>query len=110
MKSVQLVVVAAFTFSLVEMGTSQCDEAAAVHETLSPFMTEMREDLAAVKDKVDSLDRDLEEHKNKTTTELDQMNSKLDSLDSKQDSLSMTVMTGNSELEHNVLTNVTKEL
>ena len=40
--------------------------AAAVHETLSPFMTEMREDLAAVKEKVDSLSRDLEEHKNKT--------------------------------------------
>ena len=91
--------------------------AAAVHETLSPFMTEMKEDLAAVKEnmtrvegKVDSLSRDLEEHKNKTTTELVDMNSKLDSLDSKQDGLNMTVMTVNSELEHNVLTNVTKEL
>ena len=84
--------------------------AAAVHETLSPFMTEMRENLTAVKEKVDSLSRDLEEHKNKTTTELVDMNSKLDSLDSKQDGLSMTVMTVNSELEHNVLTNVTKEL
>ena len=71
--------------------------AAAVHETLSPFMTEMREDLAAVKEKVDSLSRDLEEHKNKSTTEL-------------VDGLNMTVMTVNSELEHNVLTNVTKEL
>ena len=57
--------------------------AAAVHETLSPFMTEMKEDLAAVKTemkeelaavrenltriegKVDSISRDLEEHKNK---------------------------------------------
>ena len=29
--------------------------AVAVHETLSPFMTEMREDLAAIKGKVDSL-------------------------------------------------------
>ena len=125
--------------------------AAAVHETLSPFMTEMKEDLAAVKRelkesktavteikedldvvmnkinltagntemrenlapvkcKVDSLSRDLEEHKNKTTTELVDMNSKLDSLDSKQDGLNMTMMTVNSELEHNVLTNVTKEL
>ena len=43
-------------------------------------------------------------------TELVDMNSKLDSLDSKQDGLNMTVMTVNSELEHNVLTNVTKEL
>ena len=106
--------------------------AAAVHETLSPFMTEMREDLAAVKtemredltavktemredltafkEKVDSLSGDLEEHKNKTTTELVDMNSKLDSLGSKQDGLNMTVMTVNSELEQNVLTNVTKEL
>ena len=95
--------------------------AAAVHETLSPFMTEMREDLAAVKtkmredlaavkEKVDSLSRDLEGYKNKTTTQLADMNSKLDSLDSKQNVLSMTVMTVNSELEHNVLTNVTKEL
>ena len=40
--------------------------AAAVHETLSPFMTEMRENLAAVARKVDSLSRDLEDHKNKT--------------------------------------------
>ena len=81
--------------------------AAAVHEILSPFMTEMREhlaavktemreDLATVKEKVDSLSRDLEEHKNKTTTQMVDMNSKLDSV--------------NSELEHNVLTNVTKEL
>ena len=73
-------------------------------------MTEMKEDLAAVKEKVDSLSKDLEEHKNKTTTQLVDMNSKLDSLDSKQDGLSMTVTTVNSELEHNVLTNVTKEL
>ena len=102
--------------------------AAAVYETLSPFMTEMREylaadktevkeELAAVKEhltriegKVDSLSRDLEEHKNKTTTELVDMNTKLDSLDSKQGDLNMTVMTVNSELEHNVLTNVTKGL
>ena len=46
---------------------------AAVYETLSPFMTEMRKDMAAVREdltrieeKVDSLSRDLEEHKNKT--------------------------------------------
>ena len=95
--------------------------AAAVRETLSPFMTEMNEDLAAVKtemkenlaavrEKVDSLSRHLEEHKNKTTTELVDINSKLDSLDSKQNGLSMKVTTVNSELEHNVLANVTKEL
>ena len=72
MKRLLLVVVTAFTFSLVGMGASQCDGepnasnkavivdilhlsvvriAAVLHETLrlSPFTTEMREDLAAVK-------------------------------------------------------------
>ncbi|CAI8049484.1 hypothetical protein GBAR_LOCUS27246, partial [Geodia barretti] len=52
MKSLQLVVVATFTFSLLETGASQCDVvrlAAAVHETLSPFMTEMKQELAFVK-------------------------------------------------------------
>ena len=73
--------------------------AAAVHEILSPFMTEIKEDLAAIKENLTRIE-----------TELADMNSKLDSLDSKQDGLSMTVMTVNSELEHNVLTNVTKEL
>ena len=119
MKSLQLVVVAVFTFFLMGMGASQCDGenasnkavivdvlhlsvvrlAAAVRETLSPLMTEIKEDLAAVGERVDSLSRDLGEHKNKTTTELVDMNSKLDSLDSKQDDLNMTVITVNSELE-----------
>ncbi|CAI8029647.1 hypothetical protein GBAR_LOCUS16823 [Geodia barretti] len=96
MKSLQLVVVAAFAFSLLETGASQCDVvrlAAAVHETLSPFMTEIREDLSRIESKVDSLSGDIEEHKNKTAAEL-----------------SMTVTTAHSELERNVLTNVTKEL
>ena len=73
--------------------------AAAVHETLSPFMTEMKEELAAVKKNLTRIE-----------TQLIDMNSKIDSLDSKQDGLSMKVTTVNSELEHNVLTNVTKEL
>ena len=106
--------------------------AAAVHETLSPFMTEMREDLAAVKAEIredlaavkTEMREDLaavktevkeelaavKKNLTRIETELVDMNSKLDSLDSKQDGLSMTVMTVNSELEHNVLTNVTKEL
>ena len=131
--------------------------AAAVYETLSPFMTEMKEDLAAVKtevkedlaavknemrqdmatvkenltrieteladtnSKLDSLDSSvsqefsvvktrLQEYSSQTALKHQTLNSKLDSLDSKQDGLSMTVMTVNSELEHNVLTNVTKEL
>ncbi|CAI8017999.1 hypothetical protein GBAR_LOCUS10873, partial [Geodia barretti] len=106
MKSLQLVVVAVFAFSLMQTGASQCDVvrlAAAVHETLSPFMTEMRESLAAVKTemkedlsrietKVHSLSGDIEEHKNKTAE------------------LSMTVTTAHSELERNVLTNVTNGL
>ena len=81
--------------------------AAAVHETLSPFMSEMRKGLESVRkemreglesvrkemregvagnknevlsrieEKVDSLSRDLEEHKNITTTELADTNSNL---------------------------------
>ena len=77
------------TFSVVRL-------AAAVHETLSPFMSEIREGLESVRkemregvagnknevlsrieEKVDSLSRDLEEHKNKTTTELAGTNSNL---------------------------------
>ena len=94
--------------------------AAAVYEALSPFMMEIKEDLDTVKENltrhtqieeiVDSLNGDLKKHKNKTTTEFADINSKLDSLNSKQDGLNMTVMTVNSELEHNVLTNITKEL
>ncbi|CAI8033559.1 hypothetical protein GBAR_LOCUS18925 [Geodia barretti] len=96
MKSLWVVVVAGFIFSLLQIGTCQCDVvrlAAAVHETLSPFMTEMREDLSRIEGKVDSLSGDIEEHKNKTAAEH-----------------SMTVTTVHSELERNVLTNVTKEL
>ncbi|CAI8058173.1 hypothetical protein GBAR_LOCUS31619, partial [Geodia barretti] len=96
MRNLQLVVVAVFAFSLIQTGASQCDVVrltAAVYETLSPFMTEMREDLSRIESKVDSLSGDIEEHKNKTATEL-----------------SMTVTTVHSELERNVLTNVTKEL
>ena len=81
--------------------------AAAVHETLSPFMTEIREDLAAVKTEMKEDLAAVKENLTRIETELAE---KLDSLDSKQDGLSMTVMTVNSELEHNVLTNVTKEL
>ena len=95
--------------------------AAAVHETLSPFMTEMkehlaaiktemREDLAAVKTEVKKELATVKKNLTRIETELVDMKSKLDSLDSKQDGLSMTVMTVNTELEHSVLTNVTKEL
>ncbi|CAI8049114.1 hypothetical protein GBAR_LOCUS27048, partial [Geodia barretti] len=55
MKSLQVVLVAGFIFSLLQIGTCQCDVvrlAAAVHETLSPFTTEMREGLAAVKTEI----------------------------------------------------------
>ena len=93
-------------------------ETTEVREGLAALKTDILEDMVAVKEnltiliegKVDALSRDLKEHKNKATTEMVDMGSKLDSLDSKQDGLRMTVMTVNSELEHNVLTNVTKEL
>ena len=84
--------------------------AAAVHETLSPFMPEMKEDLAAVKTEVKKELAAVKKNLTRIETQLVDMNSKIDSLDSKQDGVSMKVTTVNSELEHNVLTNVTKEL
>ncbi|CAI8054598.1 hypothetical protein GBAR_LOCUS29787 [Geodia barretti] len=182
MKSLQLVVVAAFAFSLLETGAPQCDVlrvVGAMYETLGPLLTEMKQELASVKtelreglaqvkenltniqqqvnaltetvsnmeqnsndeqttglhtklDMVKSLlvsvnssmseglsgvKTELQEHSGQTASELagletnqETIDSKLDSLDSKQDGLSMTVTTAHSELEQNVLTNVTKEL
>ena len=97
----------------------------------------MREEFRAV-------ERQFQEHKNQTTSELSDLHtslqsthtdhltqicdkvdilnsriinvssatidSKLDLLDSKQDELDMKVMSINSELEHNILTNITKQL
>ncbi|CAI8007604.1 hypothetical protein GBAR_LOCUS5292, partial [Geodia barretti] len=64
-----------------------------MRDRLATVKTEMKEDLSRIEGKIDSLSGDIEEHKNKTATEL-----------------SMTVTTVHSELERNVLTNVTKEL
>ena len=90
--------------------------AAAVHETLSPFMSEMREGLESVRkemregvagnknevlsrieEKVDSLSRDLEEHKNKTTTELAGTNSNLLAVNTSMSEGLMAVNTSMSE-------------
>ena len=100
MKTSQLVMTV-FILSLMEMGASQCDGekcyqksceyyvflhlsvvrlAAAVRETLSPFMTEIikglaivknnmsfvKEDVLRIEGKIDSVSIDIEEHKNKT--------------------------------------------
>ena len=73
--------------------------AIAVHETLSPFMTEMREGLAAVKTematmkrnlrvmegKVDHLSREVTTHKNQTTSGLVTMDSVNSSIESVKD-------------------------
>ena len=81
MKSLQVVLVAGFIFSLLQIGTCQCDGekycmmeimrdsknvhlsvvrlAAAVHETLSSFTTEMREGLAAVKENMTSVQEEI---------------------------------------------------
>ena len=40
--------------------------AAAVHEILSPFTTDIKKDLTRIEEKVEDLSTDLEEHKNKT--------------------------------------------
>ena len=86
-----------------------------MREGLAGDKKEMREDtvvkvLSRIEEKVNSLSKELEEHKNKTTAELADIDSKLDSLDTKQDTLSSTVTTLTSELEHSVLINVTEEL
>ncbi|CAI8058168.1 hypothetical protein GBAR_LOCUS31619 [Geodia barretti] len=114
MKSLQLVVVAAFTFSLMQTGASQCDVVrltAAVYETLSPFMTEMREGLAAVKENLTNIQQQV----NSLTETVNNLEQTLQQNNDEQTTrlhggLNMTVTTAHSELERNVLTNVTKEL
>ena len=79
-------------------------------EGLSAVNTSMSEGLSGVK-------TELQEHSSQTASGLvgletnqETIDSKIDSLDSKLDGLSMTLTTVHSELERNVLTNVTKEL
>ena len=63
---------------------------------------------------VEAIRRDLEEHRlyvNQRLSNLEEnMNRNLDLLDSKQDDLNIKVTSINSQLEHNILTNVTKQL
>ena len=63
------------------------------------------------------IESQLEQHNNHVTSELIELEidhnttySKLDSLDTKQDELNMKVMSVSSELEQNILSNVTEEL
>ena len=95
---------------LDEQTTGLCTKLDMVKSLLISVNTSMSEGLSGVK-------TELQEHSSQTASELagletnqETIDSKLDSLDSKQDGLSMTVMTAHSELEQNVLTNVTKEL
>ncbi|CAI8058172.1 hypothetical protein GBAR_LOCUS31619 [Geodia barretti] len=114
MRNLQLVVVAVFAFSLIQTGASQCDVVrltAAVYETLSPFMTEMREGLAAVKENLTNIQQQV----NSLTETVNNLEQTLQQNNDEQTTrlhggLNMTVTTAHSELERNVLTNVTKEL
>ena len=92
-----------------------------VRSLLISVNTSMSEGLSAVNSSVSEglsgVKTELQEHSSQTASELagletnqETIDSKLDSLDSKQDGFSMTVTTAHSELERNVLTNVTKEL
>ena len=110
---------------LISVNTSMSQE---LETRLQEHSTQTASAHQDIDSKLDSLDSSvsqefsvvktrIQEHSSQTASELagletsqQTIDSKLDSLDSKQDSLSMTVMTVNSELEHNVLTNVTKEL
>ena len=110
---------------LISVNTSMSQE---LKTRLQEHSTQTASEHQDIDSKLDSLDSSvsqefsvvktrLQEHSSQTASELagletsqQTIHSKLDSLDSKQDGLSMTVMTVNSELEYNVLTNVTKEL
>ena len=90
----------------------------AVYETLSPLLTEMkqelatemREGLAALRENLTTIQQQVNSLTETVSNMEQNSNSKLDSLDSKLDGLSMTLTMVHSELERNVLTNVTKEL
>ena len=98
--------------------------AGAVNAVLAPFMTEMREGLAAVKsvqatmkEDVKSVKSQLKKHKNFVADELEtvlnnqhSMDLKLDILDLKQDRQDSRISVTHSDLELRILENVTREL
>ena len=93
-----------------EQTAGVCDKLDTIQSLLISVNTNTSQYLSQIKTR-------LQEHGNLTASELARLetshqtiDSRLDSLDSKQDGLNITVMTVNSELEYNVLTNVTKEL
>ncbi|CAI8058151.1 hypothetical protein GBAR_LOCUS31613, partial [Geodia barretti] len=79
-------------------------------EMKQDLAAEMREGLAALRENLTNIQQQVNSLTETVSNMEQNSNSKLDSLDSKLDGLSMTVTTVHSELERNVLTNVTKEL
>ena len=89
--------------------------AAAVHETLSPFTTEMREGLAAVKteirDGLAAVKTEMRDGLAAVKTEMrDGLAAVKENMTSVHEQINSLTETVAKELEQNLLTNVTKEL
>ena len=114
--------VTAVNISLEEHKTKTFAQTSSHAEQLTLICTKMDaigSSLAVVSASINltAMESQVEEHSNHVSSTLallqnkqDAIDSKLDLLDSKQDELDMKVMSVNSELEHNVLSNITNEL
>ena len=109
------------TEKVCNVSDSQIEIAQDMNETINTHMEHLNMKLMSVKARMRQQHRnigdELEQHNNHVNSELIELEidhnttySKLDLLDTKQDELSMKVMSINSDLEQNILSNVTEEL
>ena len=109
------------TEKVCNVSDSQIEIAQDMNETINTHMEHLNMKLMSVEASMRQQHRyigdELEQHNNHVTSELIELEidhnttySKLDSLDTKQDELNMKVMSVSSELEQNILSNVTEEL
>ena len=109
------------TEKVCNVSDSQIEIAQDMNETINTHMEHLNMKLMSVEASMRQQHRDigdeLEQHNNHVNSELieletnqDDIDTKLDSLDTKQDELNMKVMSVSSELEQNILSNVTEEL
>ena len=109
------------TEKVCNVSDSQIEIAQDMNETISSHMEHLNMKLmsveASMRQEHRNIGDELEQHNNHVTSELIELEidhnttySKLDSLDTKQDELNMKVMSVSSELEQNILSNVTEEL
>ena len=109
------------TEKVCNVSDSQIEIAQDMNETINTHMEHLNMKLISINASMRQEHRDigdeLEQHNNHVTSELIELEidhnttySKLDLLDTKQDELNMKVMSVSSDLEQNILSNVTKEL